>query len=35
VVTTIEIEGDKVRKVFTTLNPDKLARVNAAQGASN
>ena len=34
-VTTIEIEGDKVRRVFATLNPDKLAHVRAPQGASN
>jgi RNA polymerase sigma-70 factor (ECF subfamily) len=34
-VTTIEIEGDKVRRVFATLNPDKLAHVRAPQGASS
>ena len=34
-VTTIETEGDKVRKVFATLNPDKLAHVRAPQGASS
>ena len=34
-MTTIEIEGDKVRRVFATLNPDKLARVKAPQGASS
>jgi hypothetical protein len=34
-VTTIEIEGDKVRKVFATLNPDKLAHVRAPQGPSS
>jgi RNA polymerase sigma-70 factor, ECF subfamily len=33
-VTTIEIESDKVSKVFATLNPDKLARVKAQRGAS-
>jgi hypothetical protein len=33
--TTIEVEGDKVRKVFVTLNPDKLAHVKAPQGASS
>jgi RNA polymerase sigma-70 factor (ECF subfamily) len=33
-VATIETDGDRVRKVFATLNPDKLAHVNAPQGAS-
>jgi RNA polymerase sigma-70 factor (ECF subfamily) len=33
-VATIETDGDKVRKVFATLNPDKLAHVKAPQGAS-
>jgi len=33
-VATIETEGDRVRKVFATLNPDKLAHVKAPLGAS-
>jgi RNA polymerase sigma-70 factor, ECF subfamily len=33
-VATIESEGDRVRKVFATLNPDKLAHVKAPLGAS-
>jgi hypothetical protein len=33
-VTTIETEGDKVRKVFVTLNPDKLDHVKAPKRAS-
>jgi hypothetical protein len=34
-VTTIETEGGMAHKVFVTLNPDKLARVRAPQGASS
>jgi RNA polymerase sigma-70 factor, ECF subfamily len=34
-VTTIEIEGGKVRKVFVTLNPDKLDHVKAPKRASS
>jgi RNA polymerase sigma-70 factor, ECF subfamily len=34
-VTTIEIEGSKVRKVFVTLNPDKLDHVKAPKRASS
>ncbi|HZZ21885.1 MAG TPA: RNA polymerase sigma-70 factor [Roseiarcus sp.] len=33
-VATIETDGDRVCKVFATLNPDKLAHVKAPQGAS-
>jgi RNA polymerase sigma-70 factor, ECF subfamily len=33
-VATIETDGEKVRKVFATLNPDKLAHVKAPQGAN-
>ncbi len=33
-VAAIETDGEKVRKVFATLNPDKLAHVKAPQGAS-
>jgi RNA polymerase sigma-70 factor (ECF subfamily) len=32
-VAAIETDGDKVRKVFATLNPDKLAHVKAPLGA--
>jgi RNA polymerase sigma-70 factor, ECF subfamily len=34
-VTTIEIEGSKVRKVFVTLNPDKLDHVKVPKRASS
>jgi RNA polymerase sigma-70 factor, ECF subfamily len=33
-VVTIETDGETVRKVFATLNPDKLAHVKLPQGAS-
>ena len=33
-VAAIETDGEKVRKVFATLNPDKLAHVRPPQGAS-
>jgi RNA polymerase sigma-70 factor (ECF subfamily) len=33
-VATIETDGERVRKVFATLNPDKLAHVKPQQGAS-
>ena len=33
-VAAIETDGEKVRKVFATLNPDKLVYVKAPQGAS-
>jgi hypothetical protein len=33
-VAAIETDGDKVRKVFATLNPDKLAHVKSPLGAS-
>ena len=33
-VAAIETDGEKVRKVFATLNPDKLAHVRPSQGAS-
>jgi RNA polymerase sigma-70 factor (ECF subfamily) len=33
-VATIEADGERVGKVFATLNPDKLARIRLGQGAS-